>query len=174
MSQENVEIVRRILGQWNAGGVRPDRYPEFFDPGVRMDLRGRKINPAVYDGYEGLDRFTSDVGEVWDQFSIELVELIDADAQVVSVMQATGRGHGSGIEVEGELAWVWTLRDGRILRVERDFDRASALEGRRAVGVGDVAGERGDRTRGCRRMESRRPRGVDGPVGRGGGVLSPA
>jgi len=56
------------------------------------------------------------------------VDLIDADSQVVSVMQATGRGHGSGIEVEGELAWVWTLRDGRILRVEGDFDRASALE----------------------------------------------
>jgi len=128
MSQENVEIVRRILGLWNAGGVGPDRYPEFFDPGLRMDLRGRKINPAVYDGYEGLDRFASDVGEVWDQFSIELVDLIDADSQVVSVMQATGRGHGSGIEVEGELAWVWTLRDGRILRVEGDFDRASALE----------------------------------------------
>ena len=47
MSQENVEIVRRIIGLWNAGGVGPDRYPEFFDPGVRMDLRGRKINPAV-------------------------------------------------------------------------------------------------------------------------------
>ena len=101
MSQENVEIVRRILGRWNAGGVGPDRYPEFFDPEVRMDLRGRQINPAVYDGYEGLNRFASDVGEVWDRFSIELVDLIDADSQVVSVMQATGRGHGSGIEVEG-------------------------------------------------------------------------
>jgi ketosteroid isomerase-like protein len=99
-----------------------------------MDLRGRKINPAVYDGYEGLDRFTSDVGDVWDQFSVNLVELIDADPHVVSVMQVTGRGHGSGIEVEGQLAWVWTLRGGRILRIEGDFDRASALE---AVGLRD-------------------------------------
>src|SRR6476620_6666496 len=105
MSQENVEIVRRILGLWNAGGVGPDRYPEFFDPEVRMDLRGRRITPAVYDGYEGLARFASDVCEVWDQCSIELVDLIDSDAQGVSGMRATGRGHGSGIEVEGELAW---------------------------------------------------------------------
>ena len=97
-----------------------------------MDLRGRKINPAVYDGYEGLDRFTSDVAEVWDQFSVELAELIDADPHVVSVMQVTGRGQGSGIEVESQLSWVWTLRDGRILRVEGDFDRESALRGRRA------------------------------------------
>src|SRR6185295_4663044 len=128
MSQENVEIVRRVLGLWNAVGVEPERRPEFFDPEIRMDLRGRKINPAVYDGYEGVDRFTSDVAEVWDQFSVESVELIDADPHVVAVMQVRGRGQGSGIEVESQLAWVWTLRDGRILRVEGDFDRESALE----------------------------------------------
>ncbi len=128
MSEENLDVVRRVLGLWNAGGVEPERRPEFFDPELRMDLRGRKINPAVYDGYEGLDRFTSDVAEVWDQFSVESVELIDADPHVVSVMQVTGRGQGSGIEVESQLAWVWTLRDGRILRVEGDFDRESALD----------------------------------------------
>jgi uncharacterized protein len=129
MSQENVEIVRRILALWNEGGVvARERRPEFFDPEVRMDLRGRKINPAVYDGYDGLDRFGSDVAEVWDQFSVELVELLDAGPHVVCVFQATGRGHGSGVEVQAELCWVWTLRGGRVLRVEGDLDRASALE----------------------------------------------
>jgi ketosteroid isomerase-like protein len=128
MSHEDVEAVRRILELWNEGRVAPEHRPELFDPEVRMDLRGRKINPAVYDGYDGLDRFASDVDEVWDQFSVELVELIDANAHVVSVMEATGRGHSSGIEVEGQMAWVWTLRAGRVLRVEGDFDRASALE----------------------------------------------
>ena len=129
MSQENVEIVRRVLELWNEGGVVVrDRRPEFFDPEFQMDLRGRKINPAVYDGYEGLDRFGSDVDEVWDQFSIELLELIDADPHVVTVFEATGRGRGSGIEVRAELSWVWTLRGGRVVRVEGDFDRASALE----------------------------------------------
>ena len=84
MSQENVEIVRRVFELWNEGGVvAPDRRPEFFDPEVQIDLRGRKINPAVYDGYDGLDRFGSDVDEVWDQFSIELLELIDAGPHVV-------------------------------------------------------------------------------------------
>jgi ketosteroid isomerase-like protein len=129
MSQENVEIVRRINELWNEGGVvARERRPEFFDPELRMDLRGRKINPAVYEGYDGLDRFGSDVDEVWDQFSIELLELIDADPHVVTVFEATGRGHGSGIEVRAELSWVWTLHDGRVVRVEGDFDRAAALE----------------------------------------------
>ena len=129
MSQENVEIVRRVFELWNGGGVvAPDRRPEFFDPEVQIDLRGRKINPAVYDGYDGLDRFGSDVDEVWDQFSIELLELIDAGPHVVAVFEATGRGHGSGIEVRAELSHVWTLRGGRVVRVEGDFDRASALE----------------------------------------------
>jgi ketosteroid isomerase-like protein len=129
MSQENenMETVRHILGLWN-DGVGPEESREFFDPEIRMDLRGRKINPAIYDGYEGLGRFTSDVAEVWERFSVELVELVDADPHVVSVMRVTGRGQGSGIEVDGQLAWVWTLRDGRILHVEGDFDRESALQ----------------------------------------------
>ena len=128
MSQESVELVRQIFGHWNEGGIPRERWPEFFDPEVEMDLRGRKVNPAVYEGYDGLARFTSDVGEVWDRFSIELKEIIDVDPRVVSVMRATARGHGSGIEVEGQMAWVWTLRKGRVLRVEGDFDRESALE----------------------------------------------
>lgn len=92
MSQENVELVRRILELWNGPGVVSDETrSELFDPAIRMDLTGRKINPAVYDGYEGMTRFTSDVGEVWDEFTIELRELIDADPCVVSVMHAKGK-----------------------------------------------------------------------------------
>ena len=26
------------------------------------------------------------------------------------------------------MAWVWTLREGRVVRVEGDFDRASAIQ----------------------------------------------
>ncbi len=128
MSQENVELVRRIFDLWNGPGMSPAQRPDFFAPEVRFDLSGRKLNPAVYDGYEGLDRFTSEVGEVWDEFSIRLTELIDADPKVVSVMHATGRGRGSGIEIEGAMAWVWTLREGRVVRVDGDFEREQGLE----------------------------------------------
>jgi hypothetical protein len=128
MSEENVELVRRIFDLWNGPGMTPAERPEFFDPTIRFDLSRRKLNPAVYDGYEGLDRFADDVSEVWDEFSIQLKELIDADFRVVSVMHATGRGRGSGIEIEGDMAWLWTLKDGLVVRVDGDLDREKALE----------------------------------------------
>ena len=129
MSQESVELVRRIFEVWNGPEIGVDEsVQEFFDPAIRMDLTGRKLNPAVYDGYEGITRFTAEVGEVWDDFRIELVELIDLAPCAVSVMRAVAQGRGSGVEVVGEMAWVWTVSDGRVVQVQGDFDRDAALE----------------------------------------------
>ena len=127
MSQENVEVVRHALGLWNSGAPigrgGPSSLTQRFEwifagaRSTRPSTTGMKASIVYLRRCRGLARF-----------SVESVELIDAAPHVVSVMQVTGRGQGSGIEVEGQLAWVWTLRDGRILRVEGDFDRESALE----------------------------------------------
>jgi len=39
MSQENVEVVRRCMQLWPAREI--ERIPEFFDPEIVIDLRGR-------------------------------------------------------------------------------------------------------------------------------------
>jgi ketosteroid isomerase-like protein len=56
-------------------------------------------------------------------------ELIDAGESVVSVVTTRGRGRASGAEVTGpSYAAVWTIREGRILRVVWLSSRAEALE----------------------------------------------
>ena len=129
MLQENVEVVRRVLGLWNAGGVRagrggPSSLTQRFE-WIFAGARSTRPSTTVMKASIGLPPTSPRSGissrsSWWNS--------IDADPHVVSVMQVTGRGQGSGIEVESQLAWVWTLRDGRILRVEGDFDRESALE----------------------------------------------
>ena len=66
-------------------------------------------------------------------------EFLHINDLVVVLMHEYRRGKGSGIEVETDTAVVFTVRQGRVIRIQGYMDQATA------VGVGDVAGERGDR-----------------------------
>ena len=43
-----------------------------------------------------------------------------------------GRGRGSGVEMDNRIAWVWTYRDDKVVRVVGYEEPAEALE---AVGL---------------------------------------
>ena len=47
---------------------------------------------------------------------------------VLLVASHRGRGRASGAEVHGRTGYVYTLRDGKIIRAELHTDRAAALE----------------------------------------------
>jgi ketosteroid isomerase-like protein len=62
----------------------------------------------------------------------EVEERIDVGEHVIAVVKLRGRGRSSGAEVETSYAGVWTIRDGRVVRVLWLPSRADALE---AVGL---------------------------------------
>ena len=125
MSQENVEIVRRLLT------ARPDEAPdllaELLDPAVRLDLSDRVFNPDVYEGYEGIMRWRSDVDDVWESYQMEPEEFFDADEVVVVTVRERGRGKGSGVEVDRQVTFLCRLRASRVSEI-RSYD-----DGRRAL-----------------------------------------
>ena len=61
-------------------------------------------------------------------------ELIDMGDRVVSVVTSRSRGRTSGVEVESHHAAIWTVRDGRIIRVVWFSTRDEALA---AVGLSE-------------------------------------
>jgi ketosteroid isomerase-like protein len=65
---------------------------------------------------------------------IDPEEFIDAGDQVVLISRQLGRGKMSGIDVEQQLAQVWTLRDKKIVRMTAYPSKADALE---AVGLSE-------------------------------------
>jgi ketosteroid isomerase-like protein len=96
-------------------------------PGPFRDLLGRE----VYRGHEGVRRFFREyhARETWQSVEENLEELIDADAHVVSVVNTQARGRASGVDVEWtHNAGVWTIRDGRIVRVAWFGSVEEALE----------------------------------------------
>ena len=131
MSQENVEIVRRVY----EAAASNDSAAVFalYDPAVEWDASRapmpRLIGEAkVFRGHSGLRRFFQERNAVWGEIEDVTKELIDAGEHVVSVDSERGRGRNSGIEVEMTQYAVWTIRDGLVTRVVWFPTRAEALE----------------------------------------------
>jgi uncharacterized protein len=126
MSQENVEIVRHLYEALNRGDL--EGAIEMIDPGVRYDLSERVFNPAVYEGHDGIRRFSEEIDEVWDEFRVDPLDLIDAGDKVVVSHLVRARGKGSGVEVELPSTSIYTLRERKVVAIRMHREHRQALE----------------------------------------------
>jgi ketosteroid isomerase-like protein len=133
VSHENVEIVRRMYAAFNTRDW--DVLTELADSQIVIDATRLTFNPDTYVGLEGLRRMESGISDVWEEIRFEVAEAIEMGERVVVVERLTGKGTGSGIEVTQSWGAIWTVRDGRVLRMElgyTDLDAALAAARRAA------------------------------------------
>ena len=127
MSQENVEVVRRVYEFWR------DRDLSVIDavihPDAVFDVSRNVFNPGVHHGIDGFRGFAEQIDEMWENFEAIPEELNDAGDKVVVAHRISGTGRVSGVETEMLLFAVVAFRDGKILRYTGGFrDRSEALE----------------------------------------------
>jgi len=130
MSRENAEIVRRL---YDAAAQRDTpAVLALYSPDVEFDYsRGPgadMLGHSIYRGHDGLRGFFRDWSEAFDHFRSDCAELIDAGDSVVSVEVVNARGRASGATVELNQSGVWTIRDGKVIRVVWFSSRDEALE----------------------------------------------
>ena len=150
MSQENVEIVRRI---YDAAARRDSTTVlTLYDADVELDPSRLQFaglaggDAGIYRGHEGLRNFFREWHEAWGVIEYDFEELIDAGNEyVISVVTRHARGRASGAEVERPFALLWTLHGSKVARVVWFLSRSEALEAVRLSGVADVPGEGPDR-----------------------------
>jgi ketosteroid isomerase-like protein len=129
MSRENVQIVRRVYDALERPdtAVRALWHPDVeFD--VSRDIWGAVVGGGRYRGLEGVRSWMLDLYAAWERMDLNCEELIDAGEQVIAVLSVRGRGRVSGIELEYHPAGVWTVREGKIVRVVWFPTRDEALE----------------------------------------------
>ena len=139
MSQENVEIVRAVhppsgsqlseLFRDEAVVQRLREAAAYFDPNVEI-FGGSATGIAVTaHGIEGLIEAWREWLEPWEAYWTEVEDFIDVGEQrVVVLVRDHGRLRESEAEVENIGGSVWTIEDGRVVRVEFHADRDEALE----------------------------------------------
>ncbi|MGZ5311229.1 MAG: nuclear transport factor 2 family protein [Solirubrobacterales bacterium] len=125
MSQENVEIARKYLREWNAGNMEGVR--ELYDPDAVMRAMPDWPEPGPFIGREAVMRQLSQVRGAFESDSLELPS--DPVAVGDRVIVRVG-WHGVGRGPHSEMEWttVFTIRDGRILNAEYFWEHADALE----------------------------------------------
>jgi ketosteroid isomerase-like protein len=128
MSAENVEVVRSIFAAWLQGDMATDR----LDPEIAMIESSTIPGATSAYGIDAVRRYMASFANYWDEIRFEPQDYIDAGEQVIVVARLVGRGKASGIDVNRVWAYVWTVRDGKALRMEGYANRAEALK---AVGL---------------------------------------
>ena len=127
MSQESVDIARRafefeIYGRGEAAAI--------FDPDVVM-------NPLEEEALCGLGAIRDNFEHwkaAWDGLEVTAEEVIDGGDRVLICAHHQARGRGSGVEIDARFYEVYTLRGGKVVRVDEFAVRAEAIE---AAGLGE-------------------------------------
>ncbi len=128
MSQENVEVIRALYEGWLTGEMGLER----LDPEISMVESGTLPGAVTAYGFEAVKRYMESFAKHWDEIRFEPEEFIDAGDAVVVVARLVGTGKQSGVQVTRSWAYVWTVRNGRALKMVGYADRAEALK---AVGL---------------------------------------
>jgi ketosteroid isomerase-like protein len=127
MSQENVEIVRRIYEQ-EMFGQDPGRLLDLATPDIEYVNPPDAIEPGVRRGPTEVARAVKSAHEFFDSPRYELNEPFDYGDTVVAALTFYARAGGAENEIVQQEAHTWTLRDGRIARFEWGRDLGTALE----------------------------------------------
>ena len=131
MSQENVEMIR---GVYEAAAARDNAKPlvALCDTEVELDVSqagwGDLTGQTDYHGHDGLRTVFKEWYGAWEDYEDHLEDLVDAGDKVVALVTSRGRGRASGVPVALKTPAVWTIREGKIVRVAWFQTPAQALE----------------------------------------------
>jgi ketosteroid isomerase-like protein len=116
---------------WDAG----DRASvfELLDPEFEWVNPSYAVHPGIRRGHEGMERVMDNLHDSFEhqqRILGDVVELPDGRVLWHTVFRARGRDSGAQIDIEEQ--HLWTLRDGRILRLQWFHD---VEEARQAAGL---------------------------------------
>ena len=141
--------------------------PRALDPEITfLPLTGTRVESGGYVGHDGVRAYFAEVAEIWSELQPRADDTRTTGDHVVVLGGCAVRGKGSGVESDDPMAWVLTVRDGKVTshRGYRKREEALAAVGADRVGAPRPRGEgsgdmRGDgATRQCRDIPAGRRR----------------
>jgi ketosteroid isomerase-like protein len=134
MSQEDVEVVRRLWDVWEKRHA--EAVMAFYDEEIVWDLsraHGNVVLSDEYRGHDGVRQFFRDWAGSFEDYFAHAEQFTDGgDGQVVVRARQGGRGRQSGADLDMRYWQVFRLKGGRVVRVEVYSEESEALE---AVGL---------------------------------------
>lgn len=126
MSRHNVEIVRGTFEAFNSEDIERvlSRADPDFEAVVPPEL---SAEPDTYRGHDGLRLYFQSFRDAMQEVRFEPEQFLEAGEFVVTVVRLTAKGRHTDIAVEQRISQVWTIRDGKAVRVLTFGSLAQAL-----------------------------------------------
>ena len=111
-----MDVVRRIYAVWDEEG---SPVPSgLLDPEIEWVNPPDAIERGTRRGIESFATAAESVSATFEGVGVDIDEMLDAGDRVIVLATLHGRGRGSGADVERRQGYVWTLRDGKVVRFE--------------------------------------------------------
>jgi ketosteroid isomerase-like protein len=126
MSQENIEIVRRIYDALNRGDwdtAFRDAHPEF-----EFTSPPQAPDPGTHRGRDAVEAALQDQLAAYEAWNAEPERFYERGDQVVAFIKVRVRPKGSNAELEIRNGALWTIRDGVALSLRMFPEPEKALE----------------------------------------------
>jgi len=129
-----VDDIVAVLDDDEKGQSIQQTLAELAEPDFEVVMVGPDYLPQAAEraGPDGFRDAWLDWTSPFESFRIDLERVIDAGDRVVSIVRQVGTTNTGGVEIEASAAAVWTIRDGKLTRVEFHLDKETAL---RAAGL---------------------------------------
>jgi ketosteroid isomerase-like protein len=129
MSQENVEVVRKAFEYEYFGAGGPAEAAMYFTEDFEMN----PTEPGSFEeertvGRDSIRRNFERWASAWESLEVSAEDFVDAGDRVVVTIHHAGRAQGSGADIEASFFAVYTLRGGKVARVDEFLELADALE----------------------------------------------
>ena len=130
MSQENLSRLRARYEAAERGAWGADLLAHDFELHQASSIID---SAAVFKGPEAIRGVMGELEASFEEISVDAEEISEAPGgEIVVVLRISGRGRGSGIELDNRIGHVWTFRDDKAVRMVAYEEPADALK---AVGL---------------------------------------
>jgi ketosteroid isomerase-like protein len=121
---QNVDVVRAFFDAYHRGDL--ERWRECLNPDVVL-VEAREF-PGAGERYgrAAAMEAIADWGLVWSEMSFEADEFEESGARVLATGRMHTRGEGTGMVFENPAAFLFTVEDASIVRVEIFLDLEEA------------------------------------------------
>jgi ketosteroid isomerase-like protein len=126
MSEENLQLAQAGFDAYFRGDL-PGML-ELVAPDVVVTQFPDQVDVQTFHGHEGLLRAMAEWIGTWDDYSFEVVGMRDFDDHVLVSAVQRGRGKGSGIQVEADVYFLFTVRANKLARWQMFQSEQQALD----------------------------------------------
>ena len=120
----DIDAIRRVYEKWALGEFGETG---IFDPEITTIWADEIPDMSETRGISGLAAATRMWLERFEQFSLRPDSFHEAGDRVLVLLRVVGRHHGSDVDIEWKTAHLWTMRNGKAVRLQGWRDQQEAI-----------------------------------------------